>query len=114
MPVFNAERYLGEAIESILGQTFRDFEFLIVNDGSTDRSLAILERYAAQDVRIRLSSRPNAGYVVRLNEMLHQARGDLIARLDADDVALPSGLPGRLSFSAATPRWTSSGGPREH
>ena len=49
MPVYNAKRYVGEAIESILGQTFGDFEFLIINDGSTDHSLAILERYAARD-----------------------------------------------------------------
>ena len=111
MPVYNAKRYVEEAVESILGQTFRDFEFLIIDDGSTDRSLPILERYAAQDARIRLSSRPNAGHTVRLNEMLHQARGDLIARMDADDVAFPSGLPGKLSFSVAIPKWMLSEGP---
>jgi glycosyltransferase involved in cell wall biosynthesis len=98
MPVYNAKRYLEEAIESILGQTFKDFEFLIIDDGSTDRSLAILKRYAAQDARIRLWSRPNAGYVVRLNEMLHQARGDLIARMDADDVALPERFARQVEF----------------
>jgi hypothetical protein len=98
MPVYNAKRYLEEAIESILGQTFGDFEFLIIDDGSTDRSLAILKRYAAQDARIRLSSGPNAGYVVRLNEMLHQARGDLIARMDADDVALPDRFARQVDF----------------
>ena len=98
MPVYNATRYLAEAVESILGQTFRDFEFLITDDGSTDRSLAILKRYAAQDARIRLWSRPNAGYVVRLNEMLHQARGDLIARMDADDVALPERFARQVEF----------------
>jgi glycosyltransferase involved in cell wall biosynthesis len=53
MPVYNAERYLAEAVESILGQTFADLEFLIVDDGSTDRSGAMLERYAARDQRMR-------------------------------------------------------------
>ena len=88
MPVYNAERYVAEAVESILAQTFRDFEFIIVDDGSTDNSLAILRHYAEQDDRIRLVSRENKGLVVSLNEMIGLARGDLIARMDADDVAL--------------------------
>jgi hypothetical protein len=114
MPVYNAKRYLGEAIDSILGQTFRDFEFLIINDGSTDRSLTILKRYAAQDSRIRLSTRPNAGYVVRLNEMLHQARGDLIARMDADDVALPERFTRQVEFLRSHPDVDVVGGAQEH
>jgi glycosyltransferase involved in cell wall biosynthesis len=89
MPVYNAERYVAEAVESILGQTFTDFEFLITDDGSTDRSLSILRRYARQDPRIRLVSRPNTGYAIALNEMLAAARGELVARMDADDIALP-------------------------
>lgn len=89
LPVYNAERYLADAVESILGQTFTDFEFLIVNDGSTDGSPAILDRYAKQDSRIRLWHRPNAGHVASLNLMLGEARGQLIARMDADDVAMP-------------------------
>jgi glycosyltransferase involved in cell wall biosynthesis len=114
MPVYNAKRYLEEAIESILGQTFKDFEFLISDDGSTDRSLAILKRYAAQDGRIRLWSRPNAGYVVRLNEMLHQARGDLIARMDADDVALPERFAQQVEFLRSHPEVDVVGGAREN
>jgi glycosyltransferase involved in cell wall biosynthesis len=89
MPVYNAERFVADAIESILGQTFEDFEFLIVNDGSTDRSLALLQRYAAQDQRIRLISRSNTGYVRALNEMLQLAQGEFVARMDADDIAMP-------------------------
>ena len=114
MPVYNAKRYLGEAVESILSQTFRDFEFLIIDDGSTDRSLAILQRYAAQDARIRLSSEPNAGYVVRLNEMLHQARGDLIARMDADDVALPERFARQVEFLRSHPEVDVVGGAHEN
>jgi glycosyltransferase involved in cell wall biosynthesis len=103
MPVYNAERYLAEAVESILAQTYRDFEFIVIDDGSTDRSLAILERYAAQDARIRLSSRPNAGLVVRLNEMVNAARGELIARMDADDIAMPERFARQFDFLNAHP-----------
>jgi glycosyltransferase involved in cell wall biosynthesis len=103
MPVYNAERYLAEAVESILAQTYRDFEFIIIDDGSTDRSLAILERYAAQDARIRLSSRPNAGLVVRLNEMVAEARSDIIAQMHADDIAMPDRLARQLDFLNAHP-----------
>jgi glycosyltransferase involved in cell wall biosynthesis len=98
MPVYNAERYIAEAVESILAQTYRNFEFIIIDDGSTDRSLAILERYAAEDTRIRLSSRLNAGYLVRLNEMVDEARGNLIARMDADDIAMPERFARQIAF----------------
>lgn len=98
MPVYNTEPYIAEAVESILAQTYPNFEFIIIDDGSTDRSLSILERYAAQDTRIRLSSRPNAGYLVRLNEMLDEARGDFIARMDADDVAMPERFTRQIDF----------------
>jgi glycosyltransferase involved in cell wall biosynthesis len=103
MPVYNAKRYVAEAIESILGQTFRDFEFLIIDDGSTDGSLAILKRYAGCDARIRLWSGPNAGYVPRLNEMLALARGDLVARMDADDVSLRDRFGRQVEFLRAHP-----------
>jgi glycosyltransferase involved in cell wall biosynthesis len=89
MPVYNAERYVGEAVESILKQTFTNFEFIIINDGSTDRSLQILQHYAQQDNRIRLFSRENRGLVKTLNEGLALAQTPLLARMDADDVAYP-------------------------
>jgi glycosyltransferase involved in cell wall biosynthesis len=103
MPVYNAKRYLAEAVESILGQTFSEFEFLIIDDGSTDGSLAMLKRYAAKDRRIRLWSGPNAGYVPRLNEMLRLARGHLIARMDADDVSLRDRFARQVDFLGAHP-----------
>ena len=103
MPVYNAARYVAEAVESILGQTFADFELLIVDDGSTDRSRAILERYQARDERIRLTSRPNTGYAVALNELLGLARGELVARMDADDVALPQRLARQVDYLRAHP-----------
>jgi glycosyltransferase involved in cell wall biosynthesis len=98
LPVHNCERYVAEAIESILAQTFTDFEFLIVDDGSTDGSLAILQRYAARDQRIQLVSRPNTGYLVALNEMLARARGEYVARMDADDIALPERFDHQIRY----------------
>jgi glycosyltransferase involved in cell wall biosynthesis len=89
MPVYNAERYLTEATDSILKQTYTDFELIIINDGSTDRSLEILEGFARQDSRIRLISRENRGLVATLNEGLSLAKAPLIARMDADDIAFP-------------------------
>lgn len=86
MPVYNAEKFVSATVDCILNQTYRHFEFIIIDDGSTDGSLQILERYARRDQRIRLVSRPNTGYVVALNEALELARGPLIARMDADDL----------------------------
>src|SRR5690349_3684785 len=92
MPVYNAERFVTQTAESVLAQTFGDFEFLIINDGSTDRSPEILQDFANRDPRIRLVSRPNTGYVVALNEGLEKARGEFVARIDADDLADPRRL----------------------
>jgi glycosyltransferase involved in cell wall biosynthesis len=97
MPVYNAERFVGQTVDSVLAQGFRDFEFLIINDGSTDRSLEILQSYADRDDRIRLLSRPNTGYVAALNEGLGLARGEFIARIDADDLADPRRLELQLA-----------------
>lgn len=98
MPVYNAERYVAEAIESILAQTLGDFEFLITDDGSSDRSLAILQKYAEQDSRIRLKQSPNQGVSLTRNEMFQQARGELIAVMDADDVAMPDRFALQITF----------------
>jgi glycosyltransferase involved in cell wall biosynthesis len=103
MPVYNAERYVGQAVESILNQTLGDFEFLIVDDGSTDGSRRVLESYAARDRRIRLSSRPNTGLLVALHEMLAMARGEFLARMDADDVALPERFERQVAYLRSHP-----------
>ena len=105
MPVYNAERYLAEAVESVLHQTFPDFEFIIVDDGSTDASLARLRHYAEQDARIRLSSRPNAGWVQRLIEAVPLAAGKYIARMDADDVSLPQRFERQVRFLEENPEY---------
>jgi len=98
MPVYNAEKYIRAATESILSQTFTDFEFIIINDGSTDGTLDILEEYAQQDRRIRLISRENKGLVATLNEGVGLAKGSLIARMDADDIALPERFQQQIDF----------------
>ncbi|WP_169981013.1 glycosyltransferase family 2 protein [Tautonia rosea] len=103
MPAYNAERYVEQAVRSVLGQTFTDFEFLIINDGSTDQTGAILERLAEEDERIRLVSRPNTGYVAALNEMIGMARASLLARMDADDVALPERFERQVAYLQAHP-----------
>jgi glycosyltransferase involved in cell wall biosynthesis len=98
MTVHNTERYVGKAVESILKQTFTDFEFLILDDGSGDRSLSILNRYAQQDTRISVISQPNQGIPKARNTLLHQAKGEFIAVLDSDDIALPHRLARQVEF----------------
>lgn len=89
LPVYNAEAFVREAVESILAQTFTDFELIAINDGSTDGSGKILQELAARDSRMVLIDRPNGGLVSALNEGIQRARAPLIARIDADDVAMP-------------------------
>lgn len=99
MPVFNSQRYLAEAIESILDQTFTDFEFLIFDDGSTDRSPAIIREYADKDARIVAEfSAANKGYVVHLNQGIRRARGRFIARMDSDDVSMSHRLEKQVQY----------------
>jgi len=91
MPVYNGEKYLSEAIESVLAQTFTDFELLIVNDASTDNSLSIIQNY--NDDRIRVIDNKFAkGIAGALNTGIDEARGDLIARMDSDDICNPDRL----------------------
>lgn len=98
MPVYNAERYVAKAVESILAQTCADFEFVIIDDGSTDGSHALLKQYAERDHRIRLISRANTGHVIALNQMLEIASGRYIARIDADDIALPDRFARQVGY----------------
>lgn len=88
MAVYNGEKYLREAVNSVLSQSFKDFEFIIIDDGSTDRSGELLASYTRADKRIILVSRPNKGLTKSLNEGLHLARGEFVARMDGDDVCI--------------------------
>lgn len=98
MPVFNAERDLRQAVDSILGQTFADFEFLIIDDGSLDNSYEILASYS--DSRIRLErNEKNIGLVATLNKGIALAKGVYIARMDNDDISLPNRLAEQYALS---------------
>jgi glycosyltransferase involved in cell wall biosynthesis len=97
MPVYNGEKYLREAIDSIFNQTFTDFEFLIVDDGSTDNSVEIINSY--QNSRINLvKNDKNEGLVYTLNRGLSLAKGEYIARMDCDDISLPERLKKQIDF----------------
>ena len=98
MPVHNARRYVARAIRSVRRQTVHDWELLIFDDGSSDGSRDILQRYASRDARIRLFLNEHKGYVTWLNEGLRQARGALWARMDADDVALPRRFEKQVAY----------------
>lgn len=99
MSVYNCEQYLRESIDSILNQTFSDFEFIIVNDGSKDGTADILKEYARKDRRIRLiCNSTNLGLSFSLNKALKIAKGAYIARQDADDVSLPQRLGRQVDF----------------
>ena len=103
MSVYNGETHLGLAIESILAQTFTDFEFLILNDGSKDQTKSIIDIYAARDPRVRAIHRDNRGLVVSLNQLVEESRAPLIARMDADDICLPDRFAKQMAFLAANP-----------
>jgi hypothetical protein len=103
MSVYNGERFLAPAIESILAQTFTDFEFLILNDGSKDNSAAIIDGYAAKDARIRPIHRENKGLVASLNQLIDEAKAPLIARMDGDDIAKPERFQRQIDFLNANP-----------
>lgn len=99
MSVFNGCQWLSESIESVLKQTFTNFEFIIVDDGSTDNSVEIIKRYKSQDSRIHLISKDNSGLADSLNRAIQIARGQWIARLDADDICEPMRLEKQFIFS---------------
>lgn len=96
MSVFNGEKYVGDAIESILNQTYANWEFIIINDGSNDLTEAIIKQYG--DNRIRYLSHQNVGLTRSLNRGIKEANGKYIARLDADDRSLPERLEKQVAY----------------
>lgn len=104
MPVFNGERYVKEAIQSILDQRFCNFEFVIINDGSTDNSAAILEYYQRLDQRIKVFTQTNQGIAAARNNAWRLAQGKYIAWADADDISLPDRLGKQVVFLESHPK----------
>ncbi len=102
MPVYNAEKYLADAIDSILNQSFNDFELLIINDGSTDSSEKIILSYSDSRVRY-MKNEKNIKLIATLNKGIEIANGKYIARMDADDVSLPSRLQVQFDFMESNP-----------
>lgn len=98
MPVYNSQAYLDEAIQSILNQTYRKFEFIIINDGSTDNSLEIIKKYKEEDDRIILIDREKRGLIKSLNEGISNTKGQYIARMDSDDVSSPNRFEKQFEF----------------
>src|SRR5437667_676488 len=98
MPVFNTERYLIYALDSILGQTFEDFEFIVLDDGSTDASVHIIQQYAEGDDRIRFFPLEHRGYVSLLRRGLNHCRGEFVARMDSDDISMPDRFEKQIGY----------------
>lgn len=103
MSVYNGEKYLETAIASILSQTVSDFEFIIIDDGSKDGTREILSRHSARDGRLKVISCENRGIAISLNDGLSVAQGSLIARMDADDIALPERFARQVAYLEAHP-----------
>lgn len=104
MPAYNVEQYIAEAIESILNQTFTDFEFIIINDGSTDNTAKIVKQYAAQDKRIKfVNNKKNQGLITVLNQGLDLCSGEYIARFDSDDISHPTRFEKQVTYMDAHP-----------
>jgi len=104
MGVYNGENNLFKTIDSILNQTYTDFEFIIINDGSTDKTSEILKEYAARDNRIRVIEQENTGLTKALIRGCKEAQGKYIARQDAGDISLPTRFEKQLKLLLSNPK----------
>src|SRR3990167_4275908 len=105
MAVYNGEKYIRSSVESVLQQSFADFEFLIINDKSTDQTLTILQEYREKDPRIVIhTNQNNIGQTKSLNTGLRLAKGEYVARIDADDFALPRWLETQVAAARKNPK----------
>jgi glycosyltransferase involved in cell wall biosynthesis len=110
MCVYNDERNVGKSIESILKQTFTDFEFIVVNDGSTDKTSEILNQYAEKDPRIKVFHKSNSGAAASANYGISKAQGKYIARIDSDDISYPHRLQTEVDLLNKNPNLALVGG----
>jgi len=99
LPIFNAEKYLSVCIESVLNQTFQDFELILINDGSTDGSSVIIKKYEQLDKRVKVFNNDhNLGIIDTLNVGLRLAKGKYIARMDSDDICVEDRLKYQVDY----------------
>src|SRR5689334_8848417 len=112
MPACNARKYIAEAIRSVLGQSFKDYELLIVDDGSTDDTLTVIRQF--EDPRIRVLCKEKEGISAALNAGLHMARGVYIARFDADDICISHRLERQVLFLDGHPAYLLVGSDAEY
>lgn len=110
LPVYNGGEYLAQAVESVLTQTFADFELIIINDGSTDNSWEIIQNYAREDGRIKAFAQANKGLVATLNRGLAKARGVYLARMDSDDICFAHRFAAQVEALEARPELGVLGG----
>jgi glycosyltransferase involved in cell wall biosynthesis len=104
MPLFNAEKYVGDAVESVLNQSYTNFELIIINDASTDKSAACVQGIVDRRIVI-VENENNLGIVASRNRGLALAKGKYIAVLDSDDIALPNRLEKQVAFLEANPAY---------
>jgi glycosyltransferase involved in cell wall biosynthesis len=109
LPVFNTARYVRAAVQSILVQTFPDFELLALDDGSTDNSLSILREFEASDCRLRVLSRENRGVAPTRNELISMSRGRYLAKMDSDDISRPQRFEKQVVYLDAHPECVAVG-----
>lgn len=111
MPAYNSEKYISEAIESILNQTFKDFEFIIIDDGSNDRTWDTIQDYARKDERIvSVKNEKNLKTTATLNKGINLAKGKYLVRMDADDWSYPYRIQEQVEFMEQNPTVVVSGG----
>lgn len=110
IPVFNAAKYLQEALDSVSQQTYQNIEIIALNDGSTDNSLQILEGHMKRDSRLIVISRENRGLGATLNELISTSRSELIARMDADDICTPMRIERQVNYMIEHPQHAIIGG----
>jgi glycosyltransferase involved in cell wall biosynthesis len=105
MPVYNAGRFVAEAVESILNQTYSNIEFIVVDDASTDTSLSILKKYAKKDKRMTLlANKKNLGVSLTVKKAISKAKGIYLARMDADDISYPERLAKQIAYLESHPQ----------
>ena len=110
MPVYNGERYIRSSIATVCEQTFRHFELIVIDDGSTDNSLSLVKAIANIDSRVRIIKQSHSGIVAAMNKGCEAARSSYIARFDCDDLAVPSRLLQQYEYLEANPSVTLVGG----